>query len=150
MTPTRQKGNDMTYSTIPNDKLRELCIKNNWFTCGSNSQYEKLFQANKDRFTADQIATIIWVCSDNADRNTILATLKAARAAWTRSMVSIPDKSSEAKAGYLTAIEVAETMNELLDVRSRFSQDETLPYDDFVDCFNAFKLKRSELRGEIR
>ena len=73
----------MTYSTIPNDKLRELCIKNNWFTCGSNSQYEKLFQANKDRFTADQIATIIWVCSDNADRNSILATLKAARAAWT-------------------------------------------------------------------
>ena len=137
----------MTYSTIPNDKLRELCIKNNWFTCGSNSQYEKLFQANKDRFTADQIATIIRVCSDNTDRNAILATLKAARAAWTRSLVAIKEKSSDAKPGYMTAIEEAETMNDLLDIRKQFSDDESLSYDDFVDCFNAFKLKRAELRG---
>lgn len=140
----------MTYSTIPNDKLRVLCIKNDWFTCGTNTQYERLFQANTDRMSVETIATIIWICSDNTDRNAILATLKAARAAWTRSLVTIPEKSSEAKAGYLTAIEEAETMDELLDIRSQFSQDETLPYDDFVDCFNAFKLKRSELRGEIR
>ena len=140
----------MTYSTIPNDKLRVLCIKNDWFTCGTNTQYERLFQANTDRMSVETIATIIWICSENTDRNAILATLIAARAAWTRSLVTIPEKSSEAKAGYLTAIEEAETMDELLDIRSQFSQDETLPYDDFVDCFNAFKLKRSELRGEIR
>lgn len=140
----------MTYSTIPNDKLRVLCIKNDWFTCGTNTQYERLFQANTDRMCVETIATIIWICSENTDRNAILATLKAARAAWTHSLVTIPEKSSEAKAGYFTAIEEAETMDELLDIRSQFSQDETLPYDDFVDCFNAFKLKRSELRGEIR
>lgn len=140
----------MTYSTIPNDKLRALCIKNNWFTCGSNAQYDKLFEGNTNGFTPIEIATIIWLCSDNADRNTILATLKSARAAWTRSMVTISEKSSDAKAGYLTAIEEAETMNDLLDIRSQFSEDETLPYDDFVDCFNAFKLKRAELKGDVR
>lgn len=140
----------MTYSIVPNDKLRELCIKNNWFTCGSNSQYEKLFEGNINGFTPMEIATIIWLCSDNTDRNTILATLKSARAAWTRSLVTIPEKSSDAKAGYMTAIEEAETMNDLLDIRSRFSEDESLPYDDFVDCFNAFKLKRAELRGDVR
>lgn len=140
----------MTYSIVPNDKLRELCIKNNWFTCGSNSQYEKLFESNTNGFTPMEIATIIWLCSDNADRNTILATLKSARAAWTRSLITIPEKCSDAKAGYLTAIEEAETMNDLLDVRSRFSEDENLPYDDFVDCFNAFKLKRAELKGDVR
>ena len=137
----------MTYSTIPNDKLRELCIKNNWFTCGTNTQYERLFQANTDRMSAEAIATIIWICSDNADRNSILATLKAARAAWTRSLVTIKEKSSDAKPGYMIAIEEAETMNDLLDVRKQFSDDESLSYDDFVDCFNAFKLKRAELRG---
>lgn len=140
----------MTYSIVPNDKLRALCIKNNWFTCGSNSQYDKLFEGNTNGFTPMEIATIIWLCSDNTDRNTILATLKSARAAWTRSLVTIPEKSSDAKAGYMTAIEEAETMNDLLDIRSRFSEDETLPYDDFVDCFNAFKLKRAELKGDIR
>jgi len=140
----------MTYSIVPNDKLRELCIKNNWFTCGSNSQYEKLFEGNTNGFTPMEIATIIWICSDNTDRNSILATLKAARAAWTRSLVSIPEKSASAKVAYLTAIEEAETMNDLLNIRTLFSEDESLPYDDFVDCFNAFKLKRAELKGDVR
>lgn len=140
----------MTYSIVPSDKLRKLCIKNNWFTCGSNSQYDKLFEANTNGFTPTEIATIIWLCSDNADRNSILATLKAARAAWTRSMVTISEKSPTAKAGYLTAIEEAETMDELLNIRQQFTNDESLPYEDFVDCFNAFKLKRTELKGVYR
>lgn len=140
----------MKYSIVPTDQLRELCIKNNWFSCGSNSQYDKLFEANTHGFTTEQIAIIIWLCSDNADHNSILATLKAARAAWTRSMITIHEKSPAAKAAYLAAIEEAETMNELLDVRSRFSEDEALPYEDFTDCYNAFKLKRSELKGETR
>lgn len=140
----------MTYSTVPSAQLRELCIKNNWFTCGSNSQYDKLFEANTNSFTPAEIATIIWLCSDNADRNSILATLKAARAAWTRSMVTISEKSPTAKAGYLTAIEEAETMDDLLNIRQQFTNDESLPYEDFVDCFNAFKLKRTELKGVYR
>lgn len=140
----------MKYSIVPNDQLRELCIKNKWFTCGSTAQYDKLFEGNTNGFTPMEIATIIWICSDNTDRNTILATLKSARVAWTRSLVTNPETSSDAKAGYLTEIEEAETMNDLLDAHSRFSEDVALPYDDFVDCFNAFKLKRAELKGDVR
>ena len=141
----------MTYSIVPNDKLRALCIKNNWFTCGSNSQYDKLFEGNINGFTPMEIATIIWLCSDGThNRDAILADLKAARATWTRSMVTIAKKSATAKAEYLTAIEEAETMSELLSVRSRFNEDESLPYEDFVDCHNAFKLKRSKLKGETK
>ena len=64
--------------TFP-ERLRALCIKNNWFTCGTNRQYEKLFYANESRATLDEIATIIWVCSDeNWCRRDILVELNQA------------------------------------------------------------------------
>ena len=49
---------------IPNEDLRMLCIKNNWFTCGSCEQYEKLFMANRFGMPLEQIAVIIWTCSN--------------------------------------------------------------------------------------
>lgn len=36
------------YTVTTASALRQLCIKNNWFTCGSNEQYEKLFYANEN------------------------------------------------------------------------------------------------------
>lgn len=82
----------MKYSTIPTYDLRALCIEHGWFTCGTNEQYDKLFYANANGFSMEEIATIIWICSDTEyhTRNDILATLKAARAAWTRSLLQ-PD-----------------------------------------------------------
>lgn len=50
---------------ISNNTLRHLCIKNNWFTEGTNSQYEKLFEMNKSGAGIEQIATVIWLCSDS-------------------------------------------------------------------------------------
>ena len=52
------------YTVTTPDELRSLCIKNDWFTCGTCRQYEKLFQANEERASLDEIATIIWICSD--------------------------------------------------------------------------------------
>lgn len=49
---------------ISNEKLRTLCIKNNWFTEGSNSQYAKLFYANDMGCNLEELVTIIWLCSD--------------------------------------------------------------------------------------
>lgn len=49
---------------IDNDKLRSLCIDHDWFTCGSNRQYEKLFEMNEQGAGIEQIATVIWLCSD--------------------------------------------------------------------------------------
>ena len=82
----------MKYSTIPTYDLRALCIEYSWFTCGTNEQYNKLFYANANGFSMEEIATIIWICSDEElhAKNDILATLKAARAAWTKSLLQ-PD-----------------------------------------------------------
>lgn len=52
------------YSVTTPENLRMLCIQNNWFTEGSNRQYDKLFYANENGATIDEITTIIWLCSD--------------------------------------------------------------------------------------
>lgn len=78
----------MKYSIIPTYDLRALCIKHDWFTCGTNEQYEKLFYANSHGCSMEEIATIIWLCSDDQHcRRDILETLKEARAAWTKSLL---------------------------------------------------------------
>lgn len=61
-------------------ELRQLCIKNNWFTCGTNEQYDKLFYANENGCPIKEMATIIWLCSDeDVRRIDVLTELKAAR-----------------------------------------------------------------------
>lgn len=43
--------------------IRELCIKNHWFTGGGERQYNKMFELLKQNdFRAT--ATAIWLCSD--------------------------------------------------------------------------------------
>ena len=53
-----------TNGRISNEMLRHLCIKNRWFTQGTNRQYEKLFDMNDQMAPIEQIATVIWLCSD--------------------------------------------------------------------------------------
>lgn len=60
---------------IPNEDLRTLCIKMDWFTCGSNRQYERLFQANTMGMSIDDITTVIWICSDEVPKYKIRETL---------------------------------------------------------------------------
>lgn len=63
--------------TTPMD-LRNLCIRKDWFTCGTNKQYDKLFYANENGCPMEEIATIIWLCSDEEhSRRGILEELKA-------------------------------------------------------------------------
>ena len=66
------------YSITTPDELRRLCIRKDWFTCGSNRQYEKLFKANEELAPIEEIATIIWLCSDDEahSRRDILEELK--------------------------------------------------------------------------
>lgn len=52
---------------IDNDKLRCLCIKNHWFTCGTTRQYEKFFEMNEEGASIEQLATVIWLCSDEEE-----------------------------------------------------------------------------------
>lgn len=53
------------YSVATPERLRSLCIRKQWFTCGTNAQYEKLFYANEMGCPIEEIATIIWLCSDS-------------------------------------------------------------------------------------
>lgn len=59
-------------------ELRELCIKNSWFTCGTVKQYEKLFDRNKEGASIAELSIIIWVCSDNIPKNEIYSKLLGA------------------------------------------------------------------------
>lgn len=54
----------MEFSVSSPESLRQLCIYNDWFTAGSNEQYDRLFYANENGFSIGEIATIIWACSD--------------------------------------------------------------------------------------
>ena len=73
------------YTVSNNDELRSLCIKNNWFTCGDIKQYEKLFYANKNGCPIEEIATIIWLCSnDEWCRRDILDELKRHHEEYTK------------------------------------------------------------------
>lgn len=64
---------------IPDYDLRTLCIENDWFTCGSNRQYEKLFRANRLGASIDQLTLIIWLCSDDVPQYRIRETLEKAQ-----------------------------------------------------------------------
>lgn len=55
---------------VDKEGLMQLCIRLNWFTCGSNRQYDKLFEladhinSGRDEITVKDLAIVIWVCSD--------------------------------------------------------------------------------------
>lgn len=48
---------------FPRDELRALCIKRDWFTSGSLSQYNKLFTMNDKGSNIHDLAIVIWICS---------------------------------------------------------------------------------------
>ena len=54
----------MNTGRISNEMLRHLCIKNQWFTQGTIRQYQTLFDMNYQMAPIEQIATVIWSCSD--------------------------------------------------------------------------------------
>lgn len=56
-------------------EVRNLCIKNNWFTNGDNKQYSAMFDRVNDGADIEEIATIIWICSVDADKDDIIRQL---------------------------------------------------------------------------
>ncbi len=81
----------MNYTVTTNEELRKLCIKNDWFTQGSIKQYDKLFYANENCCPIEEIATIIWLCSDEKEwcRRHILDELEKARAKYQEFFASV-------------------------------------------------------------
>lgn len=76
------------YSVANTATLRQVCIENNWFTAGTNEQYEKLFYANENSCPLEEIVTIIWICSnDKCCRRDIKAVLEKVRDDYQRSLI---------------------------------------------------------------
>lgn len=91
------------YAVTTTESLRTLCIKNNWFTEGSVEQYEKLFYANQMFCSIEEIATIIWLCS-NTDlanggtcRRDILDELKIERIKYRKLVFGVEDENQVLK-----------------------------------------------------
>jgi len=63
-------------NAISTEDLWILCNQENWFTNGDNSQYEKLFDLNRDGASLEELALVIWICSSNDSRETILHELE--------------------------------------------------------------------------
>lgn len=109
------------YTVTTTENLRSLCIKNGWFTCGSNRQYEKLFYANEHGASIAEIATIIWLCSntelgyDGTCRRDILCELKAERVRFWKAYFNI------------------ENENQVFLVYDVFDIIYQEPFEDFVD-----------------
>ena len=49
------------------NKLRSFCIDKDYFTCGSNIQYMKMFDLVDQGASIHDIALIIWLCSKNVE-----------------------------------------------------------------------------------
>lgn len=62
-------------STFDFDTLYKACNKYHWFTCGNNTQYNKLFELNKNGASIEELALVIYICSD-VPREDILNKLK--------------------------------------------------------------------------
>ena len=59
-------------STVNGDELRSLCIREEYFTCGDCTAYDKLFKLNDNGASIEILAACIWSNSgDWADLDTI-------------------------------------------------------------------------------
>lgn len=52
-------------------KLYDLCVEKNYFTCGDNMQYMRMFELARSGAPAHDVALVIWICSDNIDLDEI-------------------------------------------------------------------------------
>lgn len=62
-------------SNICTMKLYQLCNEERWFTCGNCRQYERMFDMVREHAPVTEIATVIWICSENVDKDEIIAEL---------------------------------------------------------------------------
>ena len=62
-------------SAVTTEELWCLCNEKNWFTGGTNAQYDKLFDLNREGASLDDLALVIWICSPDWTRAEVLEVL---------------------------------------------------------------------------
>ena len=61
---------------ITTETLYRLCNKYQWFTNDDCTQYEKLFEKNRQGASIETLTTIIWLCSTSYEEKQILEILE--------------------------------------------------------------------------
>lgn len=54
---------DIKPPVLTGEKLRSLCVANDWFTVGTIEQYDKLFAMAADGADINDLTLVIWLCS---------------------------------------------------------------------------------------
>ena len=50
------------------DEMYALCNKKQYFTCGTNRQYDRMFyMLTSEKYTVRDVAIEVWTCSDTTD-----------------------------------------------------------------------------------
>jgi hypothetical protein len=70
MKTTINQPSNFTFS-----ELRSLCVRNKFFTCGDNSEYDRLFEMNSNGREIGALADWIWQHSDDFTLNEVTAAL---------------------------------------------------------------------------
>lgn len=103
------------------DFIRKLCIQNNWFTCGNNSQYSEMWdmweKCGSGECDINDVVTVIWICSD--------------REVWNRKRIAEIISNEISSAGQ----EIHKT---LFDFLSEHQEDEVTVYDSEYDTESYF------------
>ena len=61
---------------IAQNKIYKACNKFQWFTGGTNEQYEKLFSKVDEGASLKDIALMIWLCTPDTSEKEILENLE--------------------------------------------------------------------------
>ena len=60
------------------DEIYALCVRNNWFTCGTAEQYERMFRMVELGYSARDVAMVIWFCSAGVGFNSVYEKIRKA------------------------------------------------------------------------
>ena len=64
------------YEYALKNQIYQLCNREQYFTCGSNRQYERMLEMATDpMFGCEDVAVAIWICSDDKEFHTIMEQL---------------------------------------------------------------------------
>ena len=87
------------YSITTPDALGNLCVKKEWFTHGSHRQYDNMLRMNEQLAPIEEIATLIWLCSDNEEwcKQDIITELKLAKKDY---LTSLDEQKTQGRKGY--------------------------------------------------
>lgn len=136
------------YSVCGPDELYALCNRNNWFTCGTNKQYQKLFEANEELKPLEIIATIIYICSDDSETyDSILETLNEIKNGCKKRFRAVDiewDIDEDDDSVLPTEVDISEDIVDVDEEDDYLDSISDYLSDKFGYCHKGFRLEKVE------